>query len=86
MWKLEKAEGSIPTTDGAVAIVKLACLLVVGVIIINGVSSSATITPGGTFYSLYLSVRRSITYGYSIMGRILLTIAAGITAQYLDLI
>jgi hypothetical protein len=85
MKKQDFAEGLIPPEDGAIAVVKLACLLVIGVLIINGVASSSSIAPGGTFYSLYTSVRRSISYGYSLMGRIMITIVAGILIKYMDL-
>jgi hypothetical protein len=85
MIGLEMAEGSIPSEDGILLIIKFVCLLVIGVLVLNGVASTSSIQPGGAFYCLYLSVRRNITYGYSLMGRLLITLVAGLLIKYMDL-
>jgi hypothetical protein len=84
MFNVEMAEGSIPAGEGALAVIKIACLLIIGVLVLNGVATSS-IQPGGAFYCLYLSVRRNITYGYSLMGRLLITVVAGFLIKYMDL-
>jgi hypothetical protein len=83
--KLEKAEGSIPAGDGALALIKFACLLLIGVIILSGVAASAVISPNGTFYNLYISVRRNISFGYAILADLMITLSVGLVTKYFDL-
>jgi hypothetical protein len=79
----EKADGDVPADAWAMAIIKVACILVIGVVILNGVVTGANITATSPFYSLYQSVYSNINSGYSLSVLMVLAIGAGAIMHFL---
>ena len=80
---MEAAEGDIPADAWAVAVIKVSCILVIGVVILNSVCSSATIDANSTFYSLFVSVKSNINSGYTLAALMVLAIGAGAIMHFL---
>ena len=83
MFGKEKADGDVPADAWAMAIIKVSCILVVGVVILNGVVGAANITASSPFYSLYTSVYSNINSGYSLSALMVLAIGAGAIMHFL---
>jgi hypothetical protein len=79
----EKADGDVPADAWATAIIKVACILVIGVVILNGVVAGANITASSPFYTLYTSVQANINSGYSLAALMVLAIGAGAIMHFL---
>ena len=82
MTKVEKAEG-IGASDWATAIIKVAVILIVGIVILNGVVAGANITASSPFYTLYQSVQTNITSGYTLAALMVLALGAGAIMHFL---
>jgi hypothetical protein len=80
---VESADGDVPADAWAMAIVKVACILIIGVVILGGVVTSANITAGSPFYSTYQSVIANINSGYSLSALMVLAIGAGAIMHFL---
>jgi hypothetical protein len=78
----ERADGEAPE-DWATGIIKVACILVIGVVILNAVVASANITEGDTFYNLYTSVTTNIQSGYTLAALMVLALGAGAIMRFL---
>lgn len=83
MKKYEKADGDVPADAWAMAIIKVACILVIGVVILNSVVVSTNITASSPFYTLYQSVNANINSGYSLAALMVLAIGAGAIMHFL---
>jgi len=83
MDKYEKAEGDVPADAWATAIIKVSCILVIGVVILNGVVLGANITASSPFYALYTSVQANINSGYTLAALMVLAIGAGAIMHFL---
>ena len=81
-FKTEKAEGDVPADAWATAIIKVACILVIGVVILNGVVGGANITTG-PFVALFQTVQSNITSGYTLAALMVLAIGAGAIMHFL---
>jgi hypothetical protein len=79
----EKADGDVPADAWAMAIIKVACILVIGVVILNGVVIGANITSTSPFYALYNSVQANINSGYTLAALMVLAIGAGAIMHFL---
>lgn len=79
----EKADGDVPADAWAMAIIKVACILVIGVVILNGVVIGANITASSPFYSLYNTVQSNINSGYTLSALMVLAIGAGAIMHFL---
>jgi len=79
----EKADGDVPADAWATAIIKVACILVIGVVILNGVVAGANITASSPFYSLYNTVQSNINSGYTLSALMVLAIGAGAIMHFL---
>lgn len=78
----ERAEGEAPE-DWATGIIKVACILVIGVVILNSVVTSANIGANSTFYGLYTSVTTNIQSGYTLAALMVLALGAGAIMRFL---
>jgi hypothetical protein len=78
--KTEKAE--LGADVWATAIIKVAAILVIGVVILNSVVSTANVTTG-PFAGLMTSVQSNITSGYTLAALMVLAIGAGAIMHFL---
>ena len=80
---MEKAEGDVPADAWATAIIKVSCILVIGVVILNGVVLGANITAASPFHALFTSVQSNINSGYTLAALMVLAIGAGAIMHFL---
>jgi hypothetical protein len=80
---VESAEGDIPADAWATAIIKVAVILVVGVVILNGVVGGANMSNTSPFYALYTNVVANINSGYTLAALMVLAIGAGAIMHFL---
>jgi uncharacterized membrane-anchored protein len=78
----ESAQGEAPE-DWATGIIKVACILVIGVVILQGVVTSANINNTSQFYGLYTTVTTNITSGYTLAALMVLALGAGAIMRFL---
>jgi len=78
----EMAEGDMGADAWATAIIKVSCILVIGVVILNGVTSAVNITTG-PFSGLMTSVNANISSGYTLAALMVLAIGAGAIMHFL---
>jgi hypothetical protein len=78
----ERADGEAPE-DWATGIIKVACILVIGVVILQAVVQSAAINNTSTFYNLYTSVNNNIQSGYTLAALMVLALGAGAIMRFL---
>ena len=78
----ERADGEAPE-DWATGIIKVACILVIGVVILSSVVSTANIDANDTFYNLYTSVTTNIQSGYTLAALMVLALGAGAIMRFL---
>jgi hypothetical protein len=83
MGSLELAEGDIPPDAWAMAVVKIGCILIIGIVIISGVVTAANITACSPFYSMYQSVNANINSGYSLAALMVLAVSAAAIMHFL---
>ena len=81
--KVESAEGDVPADAWATAIIKVSCILVIGVVILNSVVGTANITAASPFYALFNSVNANINSGYTLAALMVLAIGAGAIMHFL---
>jgi hypothetical protein len=62
----ESAEGDVPT-DYSTAIIKVACILIIGVAILTSVVTTVNVTSDSVFYGMYNSVIENIKSGYTLV-------------------
>jgi hypothetical protein len=81
----EKADGDVPADAWATAVIKVACILVIGVVILNGVVIGANVTAmqAGPFGTLFNSVTANINSGYTLAALMVLAIGAGAIMHFL---
>lgn len=79
----EKANGDVPADAFATAIVKVACILIIGVAILSGVVSTANITASSPFYGLMQNVQGNINSGYTLAALMVLAIGSGAILHFL---
>lgn len=83
MVKFDKAYADVPADAWATAIIKVSCILIIGVVILNAVVGGANITESSPFYSLYTSVTSNINSGYTLAALMVLSIGAGAIMHFL---
>jgi len=83
MESLESASGEIPPDSWAMAVVKVGCVLVIGVLILSGVVTAANITLCSPFYSMYNSVIANTSSGYTLSALMVLAIGAAAIMNFL---
>ena len=80
---MEKAESDVPADAWATAIIKVSCILVIGVVVLNSVVGAADISANSTFYALFTSVKSNITSGYTLAALMVLSLGAGAIMHFL---
>lgn len=80
---VERAEGDVPADAWATAIIKVSCILVIGVVILNGVVGSVNLTTWGPFSGLLSTVTTNITNGYTLGALMVLALGAGAIMHFL---
>lgn len=80
--EMEKAEGEAPEA-WATGIIKVACILVIGVVILNSVVSTATLDANSTFYALFQNVTDNIESGYTLAALMVLALGAAAIMRFL---
>jgi hypothetical protein len=73
----EKADGDVPADQWATAVIKVSCLLVIGVVILSSVTTATNITASSPFYGLMQSVHQNIESGYTLAALMVLAIGSG---------
>ena len=80
---VERAEGDVPADAWATAIIKVSCILVIGVLVLNGVVSSVNLTTMGPFSGLLTTVTTNVTNGYTLGALMVLALGAGAIMHFL---
>jgi hypothetical protein len=73
----EIADGDISPEQWATAVIKVACILIIGVVILNSVTTAANVTSDSIFYNLMSQVHNNINSGYQLAALMVLSIGAG---------
>ena len=81
--KAEQDDDTIAVEDWATAIIKVSCILVIGVVILNSVVSSANMSADSSFAPLMKSVQDNIASGYTLAALMVLAIGAGAMMHFL---
>jgi hypothetical protein len=81
----ESAEGEVPT-DYSTSIIKVACILIIGVAILTSVVTTVNVTSDSVFYGMYNSVIENIKSGYTLATLICLVIGSGAILHFLGFI
>ena len=72
-----------PADAWATAIIKVSCILVIGVLVLNGVVSSVNLTTMGPFSGLLTTVTTNVTNGYTLGALMVLALGAGAIMHFL---
>ena len=80
---VESGEGNVPADIWATAVIKVSCILIIGVVILNSVVIACNITACSPFYSMYQSVTQNINGGYTLAALMVLSIGAGAIMHFL---
>ena len=83
MGSLESASGEIPPDAWAMAVVKVACILIIGIVILGGVFSASNITASSPFYGMYNAVIANVNSGYSLAALMVLAVGAAAIMNFL---
>ena len=81
----ERADGDVPADAWATAVIKVSCILIIGVVILSGVVSTVNTTAmsAGPFGSLLTSVTSNINSGYTLAALMVLAIGSGAIMHFL---
>ena len=79
---VERADGSLP--DGiSTSVIKVSCILIIGVVILTSVTTAGNITIDSPFYTLSQTIHQNIESGYQLAALMVLAIAAGGIMKFL---
>ena len=78
----ESADGDVPADAWATAVIKVSCILVIGVVILNSVVTATNVTTG-PFAGLMVTVQQNINSGYTLAALMVLSIGAGAIMHFL---
>jgi hypothetical protein len=79
----EKADGDLSADSWATAVIKVSCILIIGVVILSNVVIATNITASSPFYILMNSVTGNINSGYQLAALMVLAISAGSILHFL---
>jgi hypothetical protein len=82
----EKAEGDVPGDVFTTSIIKVACILIIGVAILSSVVTSTNITCDSVFYGLMENVKGNIQSGYTLAALMVLSLGAGSILYFLGFV
>lgn len=83
MKRKEAAEGTYDPSLWAAAVVKVACLLIIGLFIINGIVVGANITANSMMYTTYSNVIQNFNSGYTLAALMVLVVGASAIMSFL---
>ena len=78
----EPAEFIAPE-NWAAALVKLACVLVIGIVLLQGFFVASNISTNSAYYSAYKSVVDNVTNGYTLASLMVMVIGAAAIMHFL---
>jgi type II secretory pathway component PulF len=81
--KSESAAGDLSAENWATAVIKVACILIIGVVVMQAVVTAANISEGSEFYTLYTSVTQNIESGYGLAALMVLALGCGAVMHFL---
>jgi hypothetical protein len=73
---LEAADGDVTADAWITAIIRVSCIMVVGLVIISGICTASNTTASSPFYSIYNSLLNQFNGGYSLAALMILVISA----------
>ena len=79
----EAADGFIPPELWISSIIKIACILIIGIVILNGVVTGSNLSANSSFYGLMTSVQGNITSGYTLLSLLILVVGSGAVLHFL---
>jgi hypothetical protein len=79
----EESEGFVPPEMWISSIIKVAYILIIGIVILNGVVSGTNLSANSTFYGLLQNVQSNITSDYTLMSLLILVVGAGAIMHFL---
>ena len=79
----EKAEGDLSADGWALAVIKVSCILIVGVVILTNVVLATNVTDSSPFFGLMNQVTNNINSGYQLAALMVLVISAGSIMHFL---
>jgi hypothetical protein len=82
----ESAEGALTPEDWVIAVVKLSCIFVIGLFILNNIIDTNSMNESDAFYSLAISVKSQITSGYTLASLLILVVGSAAITHYLGFI
>lgn len=77
----ESDDGDVPE-DWASAVIKVSCILIIGVVIMSGVVTAANVT-SGPFADLMITITGNISSGYTLAALMVLVIGASAIMRFL---
>lgn len=83
MVNYEKAEGDVPADAWGTAVIKVGCLLLIGIVIVTGIVQGANITSGSPMYGMEQSVLSNFNSGYALASLLVLVIGAAAVMTFL---
>jgi hypothetical protein len=82
----EPAEGNILPEDYVTYIIKVACILVIGLVILSSIVGSNSMNASDPFYDLAIAVKDQITSGYTLGSLMIMVLGAAAVIRYLGFI
>jgi small-conductance mechanosensitive channel len=80
----EEAVGGVTdASDWSTMIIRVACILIIGVVILEGVTDAYPVNVSDPFYDLAIGVRDTITSGYTLAGILVLVIGCAAVVHFL---
>jgi hypothetical protein len=73
---LEADDGDVTADAWITAIIRVSCIMVVGLIIISGICTASNTTASSPLYSIYNSLLNQFNGGYSLAALMILVISA----------
>jgi hypothetical protein len=87
LCNLESGEGALSAEGWSMAIIKLSILLIIGVLVLNGMYAAVGINNSSApLYGLAVSVKNSITSGYTMGGLLVLVAGSGAILYFLGFV
>jgi hypothetical protein len=87
LYAAESGEGAIPAESWVNSIIKVAVIFIIGIVILQGVTDNTGLNnTSAPFYSLAISVKSSITSGYTLASLMIMVLGAAAITHYLGFI
>lgn len=78
---IEPAEGETPA-DYSHVIIKVACILIIGLIILQGVFTASNVTANSVFYGVYSAVTDNVKSGYTLASMMVMVIGTAAILRF----